>query len=93
MVKAVVYLDVTPPLNDWEVVGSNPMTSMSRIVFYPGKEFQWFSLTENVSYSFSTQHDHLVAHLYPLCFIVVIKVKLIVLCSKFNYRFAKKILG
>ena len=32
-------------------------------VFHPGKKFQWFSLTENVSYSFSTQQDHLVTYL------------------------------
>ena len=61
---------LTPPLSDWEAVGSNPMAGSNRIgFFYPAKEFQMFSLTENVSNRFSTQQDHLVAYL-QLCVIV-----------------------
>ena len=38
MVKVVGNLGVTPPLSDWEVVGSNPAESMSRIRFHASRE-------------------------------------------------------
>ena len=48
---ANLRVGVTAPLSDWEVVGLNPTSSMNRIgFFYPGKKFQWFSLTENVTF-------------------------------------------
>ena len=50
-----------------ELLGGHGFKSHSQYeqvrVFHPGKKFQWFSLTENVWYLFSTQQDHLVANL------------------------------
>ena len=56
----------TPPLSDWEIVGSNPTVGMSRLGFLSWEEIpmifpDW--QTENVSNQFSTQLDHLVAWL------------------------------
>ena len=49
-----------------EWLGGRGLESHSRheqdSFFYPGKEFQWFSLTENVSNQFYIQQDHLVAN-------------------------------
>ena len=61
-----------PPMSDWEVVGSNPTAGMNRIgICIQGRNFNGFPWLKNVSDQFSTQHDHLVAYLWPICVIVV----------------------
>ena len=60
-----VNLGVTPPLSDWEVVGSNPTGGMSRIGFLiQGRNFDGFPWTKMFHISFSIQQDHLAAMLF-----------------------------